>query len=208
MPRSSRKSSGGSSVPRPTSSVTQRSRAQHQTSSDRDSDYDLPLTKGERLRKEKMLSMLATKQRQSVDDSSGDSRPVSVNSSLYSAESESLSSSPGGSKTGLGSTHQSLRDDPAQNSLEKELEMIDKLVADVALQNTALTTSMSSAAVEENLSVSGSNDNLGVWDDLNTDEDSDEPTEGVCVWLWLCVHVCGWMCVLYLIQYRSSPSFH
>ncbi len=138
-------------------------------SSDRDSDYDVPLTKGERLRKEKMLSMLAAKRRQSGDSSSDPSRPVSVNSSVYSADSGSLTSSPSGSKVTLPS-HE-------ENTLEADLQMIDKLVADVAMQNSAAQHSPTRHSRDETFS-HGSFDNLGVWDDVNTDEDSDEVIEG------------------------------
>ena len=129
-----------------------------------------------------MLSMLAAKQRQSMDaDSSSDpSRPVSVNSSVYSADSGSLNSSPSSSKVILPTRE----DDPVQASLQHDLDLIDKLVADVALQNTALKKISSSSSVskleEDASSNSGSNDNIGVWDDLNSEQDSDEQIEGQC----------------------------
>ncbi len=163
-------SSGGTtSVPSPHAGHSPKNRHSHQMSSDRDSDYDVPLTKGERLRKEKMLSMLAAKRRQSGDSSSDPSRPVSVNSSVYSADSGSLTSSPSGSKVTLPSREES--------TLDHDLEMIDKLVADVALQNSSMVQGPSGRARDETSSHS-SNDNLGVWDDVNIDEDSDEVVEG------------------------------
>ncbi len=132
--------------------------------------------------------MLAAKHRHSTDaDSSSDpSRPVSVNSSVYSADSGSLNSSPSGSKVTLPT-----RED-VQSSLEHDLDIIDKLVADVAMQNSSLRISgdgLGRIQDEMTSSHSGSNDNLGVWDDLNTDDDSDEILEGECE----CV--CGCVCV-------------
>ena len=126
--------------------------------------------------------MLAAKHRQSMDaDSSSDpSRPVSVNSSVYSADSGSLNSSPSSSKVTLPTKEE----DPVTASLQHDLDLIDKLVADVALQNTALKKIGSSSSVskleEDASSNSGSNDNVGVWDDLNSEEDSDEQVEGQC----------------------------
>ena len=157
-------------------------------SHERESDYDVPLTKEERLRKEKVLSMLAAKQRYSIDDSSSDpSRPVSVNSSVYSADSASLNSSRSSSKLTLPTK---------QSSFDHDIDIIDKLVEDVALSKQK-KLSVSSAQEfgeggfdtlgtgskvlsrtnldEEGSSNSGSNDNLGVWDDMSyEEEDSDE----------------------------------
>ncbi len=132
--------------------------------------------------------MLAAKHRHSTDaDSSSDpSRPVSVSSSVYSADSGSLNSSPSGSKVTLPTP------EDAQSSLEHDLEMIDKLVADVAMQNNSLRASgelLGRIQDEMTSSHSGSIDNLGVWDDLHTDEDSDEVQEGECV----CGCVGGWV---------------
>ena len=89
-----------------------------------------------------------------------------------------------------------------QSSLEHDLDIIDKLVADVAMQNSSLRISgdgLGRIQDEMTSSHSGSNDNLGVWDDLNTDDDSDEILEGececVCGCVCVCVCVCGCVCV-------------
>ena len=220
IPRPSKSKSGyGDNDVRNSSQVPQPQGVQsgsmvHRQSIDRGSDYDIPLTKEERLRKEKVLSMLAAKQRYSVDDSSSDpSRPVSVNSSVYSADSASLNSSRSSSKVTLptkDSDHSSggLQ---TQSSFDQEIDLIDKLVEDVALikQQKKLSTSSAqefseggfdSLSVgkgfsrtnldEEGSSNSGSNDNLGVWDDMSYEEDSDE-TGGMEIYIMsLCM--CVW----------------
>ena len=173
-----------------------------QSSGDRDLDYDTPLSKEERLRKEKVLSMLAVKSRQMSESSSDASRPVSTTSSVYSADASSISlnSSQSGSKVTIPKDEE-LRFSSlvSQSSFEQQLEIIEQLVDDIAEQNaskrtksltreetvvspsdglefpkTASTLSSGSILDEEGSSNSGSNEHLGVWDDISYEEDSDE----------------------------------
>lgn len=152
-------------------------------------DYDVPLRKEERMRREKVASMLATRSRRMSDTSSEGSRPLSCASSLYSADASSVSlpSSHSGSKLAIPSGGE----EPfvSQSSIDQQLEMIDQLVEDVAAQNLAkvhlLSTSRVQRSVSRNLdeeggsSNSGSNDNLGVWDDISSGSDSDEAEGGL-----------------------------
>ena len=125
----------------------------------KDMDYDIPLSKEERLRKEKVSSMLAHKTRRSSESSSDASRPVSVTSSVYSADasSVSLNSSRSSSKLTLpkddDSEHSRSRTSGliSQSSFEQQLEMIDQLVDDIAEQNTS-KQKKSSGIIEENTS--------------------------------------------------------
>ena len=173
----------------------------------KDMDYDIPLSKEERLRKEKVSSMLAHKTRCGSESSSDVSRPVSVTSSVYSADASSISlnSSRSSSKLTLpkdddyGSRASGLI---SQSSFEQQLEMIDQLVDDIAVQNST-KQKKSSGIIEENTSSSGegyelptlgkvlsarssnsegssnsgSQDNLGVWDDVNYEEDDSDDLE-------------------------------
>ena len=143
------------------------------------------------MRREKVASMLATTRARRVSDTSSEgSRPLSCNSSVYSADASSVSlpSSHSSSKLAIPSN-----EDSFQSSIDQQLEMIDQLVEDVAAQNAAtkshlLSTSSisrtqrSASGVnldEEGSSNSGSNDNLGVWDDISSEsEDSDEEVAG------------------------------
>ena len=108
-------------------------------------DYDIPLSKEERLRKEKVSSMLAHKTRCGSESSSDASRPVSVTSSVYSADasSVSLNSSRSSSKLTLPKDeeyeHSKSRTGGlvSQSSFEQQMEIIDQLVDDIAEQNAA-----------------------------------------------------------------------
>ena len=176
----------------------------------KDMDFDTHLSKEEQLRKEKVSSMLAHKTRRSSESSSDASRPVSVTSSVYSADasSVSLNSSRSSSKLTLPKDedyeHSRSRTSGlvSQSSFEQQMEIdIDQLVDDVAEQNAA--KKKSSSIREENTSSgdgyelpslgkglstrssnsegssnSGSQDNLGVWDDVNYEEEDSEDSEG------------------------------
>ena len=175
----------------------------------KDMDYDIPLSKEERLRKEKVSSMLAHKTRRGSESSSDASRPVSVTSSVYSADasSVSLNSSRSSSKLTLPKDeeyeHSKSRASGlvSQSSFEQQMEIIDQLVDDIAEQNTAKKKSngiteestssgdgyelptlgkVSSArsSNSEGSSHSGSQDNLGVWDDVNYEEEESDDLEG------------------------------
>ena len=140
--------------------------------------------------------------RASDSSSSEGSRPLSQASSVYSADSSSLNSSRSGSKLVVSKDDgDSVEYDipkPSQaalskaSSLDNQLEMIEQLVADVAEQNGAkvnsspyelqtlgkmLSQSARSSFSENESSRSGSNDNLGVWDDYNYEE-NEEDTSG------------------------------
>jgi hypothetical protein len=149
-------------------------------------DYDVPLLKEERMRREKVTSMLAARSRRMSDTSSEGSRPLSCASSIYSADASSVSlpSSHSGSKLAIpsGGDENSF---VSQSSIDQQLEMIDQLVEDVAAQNLAKVHTLSTSRAhrsssrgnldeEGGSSNSGSNDNLGVWDDISSDSDSDE----------------------------------
>ncbi len=176
----------------------------------RDMDYDTPLSKEERLRKEKVSSMLAHKTRRGSESSSDASRPVSVTSSVYSADASSISlnSSRSSSKLTLPKDeeyeHSKARASGliSQSSFEQQMEIIDQLVDDIAEQN-ATKPKKSSGIVEESASSgdgyelptlgkvlsarssnseasshSDSQDNLGVWDDVNYEEEDSDDLEG------------------------------
>lgn len=176
----------------------------------RDMDYDTPLSKEERLRKEKVSSMLAHKTRRGSESSSDASRPVSVTSSVYSADASSISlnSSRSSSKLTLPKDeeyeHSKVRASGlvSQSSFEQQLEIIDNLVDDIAEQN-ASKRNKSSGKIEESSSSgdgyelptlgkvasarssnsegsshSDSQDNLGVWDDVNYEEEDSDDLEG------------------------------
>ena len=155
-------------------------------------DYDVPLLKEERMRREKVASMLATTRSRRISDTSSEgSRPLSCASSVYSADASSISlpSSHSGSKLAIPSGGE----DPfiSQSSIDQQLEMIDQLVEDVAAQNSTkvhlsasrVQRSVSRGTLDEEggSSNSGSNDNLGVWDDISSGSDSDAEGEFVCV---------------------------
>lgn len=175
----------------------------------KDMDFGTALSKEEKLRKEKVSSILAHKTRRSSESSSDASRPVSVTSSVYSgdASSVSLNSSRSSSKLTLPKDedyeHSRSRASGlvSQSSFEQQMEIIDQLVDDVAEQNAA--KKKSSSIVEESTSSgdgyelptlgkvlstrssnsegssnSGSQDNLGVWDDVNYEEEDSEDSEG------------------------------
>lgn len=178
----------------------------------RDMDYDIPLSKEERLRKEKVSSMLAHKTRRGSESSSDASRPVSVTSSVYSADasSVSLNSSRSSSKLTLPKDeeyeHSKSRASEliSQSSFEQQMEIIDQLVDDIAEQNPT-KQKRSNGVIEEStssgdgyelptlgkvLSARSSNsegsshgdsqDNLGVWDDVNYEEEDSDDLEGNC----------------------------
>lgn len=181
---------------------------QHQLSGEtlKDVDHDLTPSKEERLRKEKVSSMLAHKTRRSSESSSDASRPVSVTSSAYSADasSASLNSSRSSSKMTLpkDDEYEQSRSRASglisQSSFEQQLEMIDQLVDDIAEQNSSkkkqsdestgsgdgfelptlgkvLSARSSNSEASSN---SGSQDNLGVWDDVNYEEEDSDDLEG------------------------------
>ncbi len=167
-------------------------------------DYDIPLLKEERARREKVVSMLASSRSKRLSDASSEgSRPHSTASSAYSADASSisLSSSHSGSKLAMPMVDEA----SLQSSIDHEFELIDQLVENVAAQNMLKSKkasipksesigSISSSTASENLlrssksvqsvtgsldgegsSIGGSNDNLGVWDDISSEEeDSDE----------------------------------
>ena len=155
---------------------------QRSSSGEREMDYDIP-----RQRREKVASMLATRTSRMSDTSSEGSRPLSNASSIYSADasSTSLHSSHSSSKVGIHQPSGGLDD---LSNIDQQLEMIDQLVENVAAQNATKLhlLSTSSGKVqrsisggnldEEGSSNSGSNDNLGVWDDISCGSDSDEGT--------------------------------
>ena len=190
----------------------------------KDMDYDIPLLKEERLRKEKVSSMLAHKTRRSSESSSDASRPVSVTSSVYSADasSVSLNSSRSSSKLTLPKDddyeHSRSRTSGlvSQSSFEQQMDIIDQLVDDIAEQNST-KQKKSGGIIEERASSgdgyelptlgkvlsarssnsegssnSGSQDNLGVWDDVNYEEEDSEDSEGKLGSL-SCGIVCGWI---------------
>lgn len=165
------------SVPGPRTSDTPS--RQRGNSGEREMDYDVPLLKEERMRRDKVTSMLATRSRRVSDTSSESSRPHSNASSIYSGDASSVS---------LHSSHSGIKQAGDESmltaSIDQQLEMIDQLVEDVAAQNSTKLSLLSTSRVqrsvsqgldEEGSSNSGSNDNLGVWDDVSTDSDSDEP---------------------------------
>ena len=115
---------------------------------DSGSDYDVPISREERQRREKGgRSILSLHPRSTVSDSSSDaSRPVSVTSSVYSADTSSLSlnSSRSSSKLTLPKDDSeydipkpSLSTLPSQSSFDQQMEMIDQLVDDIAEKNAA-----------------------------------------------------------------------
>ena len=200
---------GVPAVPQPQSSSNA---VQRQFSGERDADIDLTPSKEEQLRKEKVSSMLAHKTRRSSESSSDASRPVSVTSSVYSADasSVSLNSSRSSSKLTLPKDddyeHSRSRTSGliSQSSFEQQLEMIDQLVDDIAEQNASKKKKSDSITEEsttsgdgfelptlgkvlsarssnsEASSNSGSQDNLGVWDDVNYEEEDSDDLEGMC----------------------------
>lgn len=188
----------GGLVPGPRTSDSSPPR-QRGSSGEREMDYDVPLLKEERMRREKVASMLATRSRRASDTStSGESssRPLSNASSIYSgdASSVSLHSSHSSSKLAShqgGNVEESLL--ISQSSIDQQLEMIDQLVEDVAAQNSTNMQLLSTSKMQRSLSSgggnldgegssnSGSNDNLGVWDDICSDSDEEESE---------CMHAC------------------
>ncbi len=192
MPRSS-KYGGDYDTPVPQSEIEARGGAgQRGSSGEREMDYDIP-----RQRREKVASMLSTRHSRMSDSSSEGSRPISNASSIYSADASSASlpsSHSSSSKVGI---HQPPGGGDDLANIDLQLEMIDQLVENVAAQNSTklhLLSTGGSGKVhrsisggnldEEGSSNSGSNDNLGVWDDISSGSDSDE---GVCV----CVCIVG-----------------
>ena len=176
-----------------------------------------PAIQDERGRKEKGYSLLTTKPRP-PSDSSSDSRPVSVTSSVYSADASSLSlnSSRSSSKLTIPNNDGEQPDyDVPKPSLNSELsldhqfeESIDQIFENMAdqhekkkLRNGGIPPSdvgdsshlrpigmtlnesahSSTSNLDENSSSrSGSNDNLGVWDDISyEEEEEDEEAEKV-----------------------------
>ena len=178
-----------------------------------------PVIQDERGRKEKGYSLLTTKPRP-PSDSSSDSRPVSVTSSVYSADASSLSlnSSRSSSKLTIPNNDGEQPDydipKPSQNSelsidhqFEESIDQIFENMADQRekkkLRNGGMPPSdagesfhlrpigmtlnesahSSTSNLDENSSSrSGSNDNLGVWDDISyEEEEEDEEAEKVAL---------------------------
>ena len=171
----------------------------------------VPVIQDERGRKEKGYSLLTTKPRP-PSESSSDSRPVSVTSSVYSADASSLSlnSSRSSSKLTIPNNEGDQTDydvpKPSQNSelsLDHQFEeSIDQIFENMVdqhekkkLRNGGLPPSdvgdsfhlrpigmtlnesahSSTSNLDENSSSrSGSNDNLGVWDDISYEEEEEE----------------------------------
>jgi len=163
-------------------------------------DYSTTEDKG---RKEKSYSLLTTQPRL-ASESSSDSRPVSVTSSVYSADASS--SSPSLNSSRCSSKLTIPKDDdydipkPSQHSestLDSQFEeSIDQIFENMADQRRMKktknggsppdtgepyhlqTSARSSFSNEENSSSrSGSNDNLGVWDDISYEEETEEEEE-------------------------------
>ena len=186
VPRSS-KYGGDYDTPVPQSEIEARGGGgQRGSSGERDMDYDIP-----RQRREKVASMLATRHSRMSDTSSEGSRPLSNASSIYSADasSTSLPSSHSSSKVGI---HQHPGGADDLSNIDQQLEMIDQLVENVAAQNSTKLHLLSTGSTgkvhrsisggnldEEGSSNSGSNDNLGVWDDISCGSDSDEESKYV-----------------------------
>lgn len=172
------------------------------------SDYAVPVTKEERERREKVLSASTTLlPPSSVSESSslsGDSRPLSLASSTYSSDMNSVSSSSrSSSKMALPKEDEpeySTVKKPSsklkpQSSLEEQISALDQLVVDLdeqvvpdktseeelpsEMQSLGKVVSSARSSFSENgSSRSGSNDNLGVWDDVSyEDEESESPEE-------------------------------
>ena len=161
-----------------------------------DMDHENPLLKEEKMRREKVVSMLATRSKRMSDTSSDGSRPLSNASSVYSADasSVSLNSNNSGSKVAIPPGEENCL--ISESSIDEQLELIDQLVEDAAAQNTSKMRkstpstsehllggsgqhlrSLSGSLLDEDGSSgsnTGSNDNLGVWDDISSEEDSDE----------------------------------
>ena len=135
-------------------------------------EYNIPISREERQRRENMDSSL----------SGSASRPVSTASSVFSADASTISSqSSRSSKHGGPSEEESGHISPS--NLDQQLEMIDQLVGDVAAMNSAKKSSPSTSlnalstikTVDEDASSHySSGDNLGVWDDVSSEPDSDE----------------------------------
>ena len=173
--------------------------------SNRYSDYDVPLTKEQRelrvrsgivpdpnvpaIKEERLL-----KERLGNADASSlssGSRPMSNASSVFSADASIISSSQSSSSGKLGppaAEEESGRASPS--SIDQQLEMISQMVGDVKSSVAAATATSSPSSDnlvpgipryldEDGSSHSGSNDNLGVWDDVSSEPDSDE-NEGEC----------------------------
>ena len=163
-------------------------------------EHSSPEDKG---RKEKSYSLLTTPSRL-TSESSSDSRPVSVTSSVYSADASSSSMSQNSSRCSSKLTIP--KDDdydipkPSQNSqstLDSQFEdTIDQIFENMADQSRRKktknggsppdtgepyhlqTSARSSFSNDENSSSrSGSNDNLGVWDDISYEEETEEEEE-------------------------------
>lgn len=193
-----------SAVPSPRASDGGLRGSRRESSGERDMEYDVPLLKEERMRREKVVSMLATRSRRISDTSSEGSRPLSCASSAYSADASSVSlpSSHSGSKLAIPSGSE---ESNFISSIDQQLEMIDQLVEDVAAQNSATKKHLLSASKaqrstsggnldeEGGSSNSGSNDNLGVWDDISSGSDSDEVEGEVLGGLWGIVTLFGWI---------------
>ena len=140
---------------------------------------------------------------------SGDSRPLSLASSVYSSDTSSISSSSREPEYAV-SKKKSSSKLKAQSSLEEQLSALDQLVEDIGQQNAAkknkkniealedeagemhelqtpgkMLSSARSSFSENESSPCGSNDNLGSWDDVSYEEEesgsTSEGEEGVGV---------------------------
>lgn len=135
-------------------------------------DYSVPMSKEERLHKDKLGCL---------DWSSGSwSRPISNASSVFSADASTISShssSSGGVKLGTPAEEETGRFSP---SIDHQLEMITQMVGDAKNSENLMKVSTENLlpkmkSLDEDVSShDGSNDNLGVWDDVSSEPDSDE----------------------------------
>ncbi len=165
------------------------------------SDYDIPITKEERERRQKAGLLPPSSVSESLS-LSGDSRPLSVASSVYSSDASSVSSSSqSGTKTAVSKDEEpeyarvnkpsaSGRLKP-QSSLEEQISALDQLVVEISEEGFKkssdeeapegqkfgkMLSSARSSYSENDSSRSGSNDNLGVWDDVSYEEEESEST--------------------------------
>lgn len=151
--------------------------------SNRYSDYDIPLTKEQRdLRTKSGMMPEPPKNRlaNNADTSSlsSGSRPMSNASSIFSADASIISSQSGGSSSGK-MEPPSLGDDSGRispSSIDQQLDMISQMVGDAKSSAAAAPpgSSLGLPKYEDSSSHGGSTDNLGVWDDINSEPDSDE----------------------------------
>ena len=138
-------------------------------------DYSVPISTEERMRKEKGLSMDGS-------SSSIGSRPISNASSVFSGDASVISSHSSGSGKLVAPPEE---DASLSCGIDLQLDMINQMVSDVAAMNSSKKASLHSTEGlmktldEDAYSRCSSSDNLGVWDDISSEPDSDE-LEGEC----------------------------